>query len=403
MLFKSASFRFCEANMSEVVKEAVAVNNEVTVKATIDEDFDKDSGNHSGEEMDNGDDVTCAGQKKECELDKDGPHCHVDKDESKPNSRRSSIEELKAKIASVSRRNSFGSRRSSLTGSRRNSIQEPIKEDPTCEEECVGAGAAGDHCHVASDVSSNVAKPQSDPTCNKPCPDNSEPHCHEDNINGTNGFNGDNNGTGHDKNVDDPTCVKAAAECPDSVQADHCQDDTEGQNIDNDVTVTDTSHANDRKQFLQPNSPEPVSSLDLAPSPVSVEPTSTNSTPPTARKVIPVNMKTEQEKTPTVCSSSSATEPDTTDTVTPVTSVNTMPPTETTSETIILPRESDNKTVDLEDNCKDTERKARSGREESRAARVDTRTSSSKSRPTSPSSESRRSRFSSKERKSKIY
>ena len=52
-------------------------------------------------------------------------------------SRKNSIaEELKQKIASVSRRNSFGSRRSSVTGSRRNSIHESIKEDPTCEDEC---------------------------------------------------------------------------------------------------------------------------------------------------------------------------------------------------------------------------------------------------------------------------
>ena len=114
MLFKRQSFRFCEAIMTEIVTEThvAAVLNDPVKVLDKDEEFDKDSGNHSGEEveMENGDDVTCE-EKVACDLDKEGPHCHIDGKQTKSNppSRKNSIaEELKAKIASVSRRNSFG-------------------------------------------------------------------------------------------------------------------------------------------------------------------------------------------------------------------------------------------------------------------------------------------------------
>ena len=79
MLFKRQSFRFCEAIMTEIVTETqvVAVLNDTVKALDKDEEFDKDSGNHSGEDMETGDEVTCE-EKVACDLDKEGPHCHID-------------------------------------------------------------------------------------------------------------------------------------------------------------------------------------------------------------------------------------------------------------------------------------------------------------------------------------
>ena len=397
IMFNVTTLRLCVANMNGMETEPQVVTNGVSEVKTEnkDEDFDKDSGNHSGEDME-AEGFACE-EKVVCDLDKDGPHCHIDgspnKTKSNPNSRKNSIaEELKAKIASVSRRNSFGSRRSSLTGSRRGSIQsiKEVKEDVTCEAECEAA-VSGPHCHVE-------AVP--DPTCQdtNACPDPS-PHCHVEKI-------------------DDPTCVENK-DCPEASKGDHCHVDTGdiGDNIDGGqgrpVSGDDDSDViadlngdipDDRKQFLQTNSPgaeapaavnkEPESELESAGvgGPGNAAPL----TPP--RKIIqtPVNMK---EVGPGPEDSS-------------VTS--TMPPTEHSpaADPVITKVQEVNEKVavvtmadDKEAKMKTLERRVKTPSSETQSqagsARLDRARSKSKSRPSSPSSESRRSRFSSKERKSK--
>ena len=392
MLFKVNALRFCEAKMNGIEVEPQVVSNGVNGVKTEskDEDFDKDSGNHSGEDMET-EGFACE-EKVVCDLDKDGPHCHINgspaKTISNPNSRKNSIaEELKAKIASVSRRNSFGSRRSSMNGSRRGSIQS-IKEDPTCEAECE-ASASGPHCHV---------KAVPDPTCpgEAACPVTSEPdpgpHCHVEKI-------------------DDPTCEENT-DCPESSKGDHCHadndntDDGQGRPVsgddDNDV-IADLNGdiPDDRKQFLQTNSPDDVE----APAPVNntesvlesgAGPGSSpaHSTPLTQRKIIqtPVNMK-EVGPGPEDSSVASA-----------------MPPTEHSpaADPVITAAQEINEKVAVNKEAKvmkTLERRVKTPSSEppslAGSARRDRARSKSKSRPTSPSSESRRSRLSSKERKSK--
>ena len=396
MFFKVTTLRLCEANMNGMETEPHVVTNGVGGVKTEnkDEDFDKDSGNHSGEDME-AEGFACE-EKVVCDLDKDGPHCHIDgsptKTKSNPNSRKNSIaEELKAKIASVSRRNSFGSRRSSLTGSRRGSIQsiKEVKEDVTCETECEAA-LSGPHCHVE-------AVP--DPTCqdDAACPDSS-PHCHVEKI-------------------DDPTCVENK-DCPEASEGDHCHVDT-GDNTDGQgrpVSGDDDSDViadlngdipDDRKQFLQTNSPGLVSAED--PAAVNKEPESEQESPGVTgvpgnspltppRKIIqtPVNMK-EVGPGPVDHSVTSA-----------------MPPTEHSpaAEPVITKVQEANEKVavvtmadDKETKMKTLERRVKTPSSETQSqagsARLERARSKSKSRPSSPSSESRRSRFSSKERKSK--
>ena len=391
--------------MAEVISEPV-VNGELKESKEKEEDCDKDSGNQSGDDMDNGEEVTC-GDKVACELDKDGPHCHVDTNgppqaqKSQPGSRRNSIaEELKAKIASAaqSRRNSFGSsRRSSLTSlSRRGSVQS-IKEDPTCEEKECQEADKGDHCH----------EPAPDPTCDTgdTCPQSvSGDHCHVDN--------------GAEKITeakDDLTCQKKNGDCPDAAAGDHCHengvdnvngDNGQGQQDDDndDVIINGTQDNDDRKQLSPEPQPEqqttanspglivnnpPVLGVETLAA-VSPAPTTSNdSTPLTARKVIqtPVNMNT-TNAAPSSGHSVAVT----------------MPPSEHSNkvnkETVILtngdttkdatPAPAQTKAV-----TKTPERKVKTPvKEVVPRAR-------SKSRASSPSSESRRSRFSSKERKSK--
>ena len=397
MLFKVANLRFCEANMNGMETEPQVVTNGVKTE-NKDEDFDKDSGNHSSEDME-AEGFACE-EKVVCDLDKDGPHCHVDgtptKTKSNPNSRKNSIaEELKAKIASVSRRNSFGSRRSSLTGSRRGSIQsiKEVKEDATCETECE-AKVFGPHCHVETETTNNV-----DITCP-----------------------GDTDKDGHVEKIDDPTCVENK-DCPEATKGDHCHVDTGDINTDGGqgrpVSGDDDSDViadlngdipDDRKQFLQTNSPGSVSAED--PAGVNKEPESElespgvgvpGNSPLTPRKIIqtPVNMKeVGPAPGPTEDHSSSVT--------------TAMPPTEhpPAAEPVITGVQEAHEKVtvvtmadDKETRMKTQERRVKTPSAETQSltgsARLERARSKSKSRPSSPSSESRRSRFSSKERKSK--
>ena len=353
-----------------------------------DEDFDKDSGNHSSEDME-AEGFACE-EKVVCDLDKDGPHCHIDgspnKTKSNPNSRKNSIaEELKAKIASVSRRNSFGSRRSSLTGSRRGSIQsiKEVKEDATCEAECEAA-VFGPHCHV-----------ETGPTCPE-----------------------DTDTDGHVEKIDDPTCVENK-DCPEAIKGDHCHVDTgdidtdggQGRPVSGDDDCDVIADLNgdipdDRKQFLQTNSPGSAED----PAAVNKEPESElespgvgvpGNSPLTPRKIIqtPVNMKEVGPPGPGDHSSSVTTA---------------MPPTEhpPAAEPVITGVQEANEKVtvvtmadDKETRMKTLERRVKTPSAETQSltgsARLERARSKSKSRPSSPSSESRRSRFSSKERKSK--
>lgn len=413
MLFKRQSFRFCEAIMTEIVTEThvAAVLNDPVKVLDKDEEFDKDSGNHSGEEveMENGDDVTCE-EKVACDLDKEGPHCHIDGKQTKSNppSRKNSIaEELKAKIASVSRRNSFGSRRSSVTGSRRGSIQS-IKEDPTCEEECGGQQPAGEHCHV------DVVE---DPTCanGDTCSDKqAEPHCHVDNAsNGINNRNGDDAEKLNASNKDDPTCVEKK-ECPDTVQGDHCHvDKVDGQGHANDddndvITNVNDKSKDDRKQILQPNSPAGVVTMGLELAGTTAPPATrvSNDSTPQAPAAAATNMKETD-------SPAGVKEPTGSDSV-PVR----MPPTEhhsatSNTESVILPRDDvkmNNENTAINKSKPSEKMTASTDNVTTVPATVGATTTPvrardrtrSKSRPSSPSSESRRSRFSSKERKSKF-
>ena len=394
MLFKVANLRFCEANMNGMETEPQVVTNGVKTE-NKDEDFDKDSGNHSSEDME-AEGFACE-EKVVCDLDKDGPHCHVDgtptKTKSNPNSRKNSIaEELKAKIASVSRRNSFGSRRSSLTGSRRGSIQsiKEVKEDATCEAECEAA-VLGPHCHVETEPTKNVDITDTDKD-------------------------------GHVEKIDDPTCVENK-DCPEASKGDHCHVDTGDINTDGGqgrpVSGDDDSDViadlngdipDDRKQFLQTNSPGSVSAED--PAGVNKEPESElespgvgvpGNSPLTPRKIIqtPVNMKeVGPAPGPTEDHSSSVT--------------TAMPPTEhpPAAEPVITGVQEAHEKVtvvtmadDKETRMKTQERRVKTPSAETQSmtgsARLERARSKSKSRPSSPSSESRRSRFSSKERKSK--
>ena len=208
------------------------------------EDCDKDSGNQSGEEMEAGEDGACIASES-CGLAEDGPHCHVDnQSQSNTGSRKNSIaEELKAKIASVSRRNSWsGSRRGSTTlDSRRSSIQS-IKEDPICEEVCESLNE-GSHCHLEK---SEVPAPASTTTTTT-------------------------------ESGEDPTCKKAE-ECEESAKGEHCHEEVIPV-TGNDVSSP--SQVGENKQILQTISPAEAGA------------DSNNSTPLTARKAsqTPVNMK----------------------------------------------------------------------------------------------------------------
>ena len=291
---------------------------------TEDSDCDKDSGNQSGEEM-------------ETTEEEAGPAPHLDNKED--GERRNSIaEELKAKIASVSRRNSWtGSRRgSNAVDSRRGSIQS-IKEDPICEEVCDGL-KEGLHCHLEN----SEEKPEL----------------------ATNG--------------DDPTCT-----AEDSVSGPHChlpgpEEQNCEKNEENEVLSSPPVAAplpDNKKQILQ--TIPPVEAAESA------EALSTNSTPLTARKVCqtPVNMK---EKESLGVEQDSA----------PV--VTTMPPTEHQLNNIEKNIVSNTNGVNQE--------KSQPPEKNERSARAQSKTvwrSRSKSRATSPSSEARKSRLSSKERKSK--
>ena len=383
--------------MTEVVAEVVLNGEKVK-----EEDCDKDSGNQSGDDTDNGDDINMECFKRQaCDLDKAGPHCHLEdndcvQERSTPGSRRNSAaEELKAKIASASRRNSFGSRRSSLASSRRGSVQS-IKEDPTCEEECQDTDK-GPHCHVP---------PVPDPTCDNKdaCPETvSGDHCHVENgsppVEEKKLQNGNHSEDGNGPD-DDPTCLVKNGDCPDAGAGDHCHEngvDTvtdQGHNNDddNDVIINDdlvnTTDDDDRKQLLpaaQTNSPglivnnPPAELVAITPSPAPT--TSNDSTPLTARKIIqtPVNMKEVSGEHSSVGDN--------------------MPPAEhNTKETVIMTsRNSPKKEAApvVEKSAPVSERKVKTPvKEVIPRAR-------SKSRASSPSSESRRSRFSSKERKSK--
>ena len=274
----------------------------------------------------------------------DGPHCHLD-NQSKETRRNSIAEELKAKIASVSRRNSWsGSRRGSSTmDSRRGSIQS-IKEDPICEEVCDSL-KEGAHCHLE------------------------EPEQKTEQT-----------------SVEDPTCTKAR-ECEETVNGEHCHvapllpsnDQPDGQqtrddNDDHDVISTNSQPDNssaDKNINLQTISPaEAVESAEAH---------SNESTPLTARRgsQTPVNMK-EKESLGVEQSCQ------------PV--VPTMPPTEHQPQNI----ENIVASVTQGKDSQPAEKNERITRAQSRTISR----SRSKSRATSPNSE-RKSRLSSKERKSK--
>lgn len=340
-MLKQPLVRFCGVNMTEIAADSLQVELKSDPR---DSDCDKDSGNQSGEEMEAGEDGACIATES-CAMTEEGPHCHLDKQsQSNNNSRKNSIaEELKAKIASVSRRNSWsGSRRgSTAVDSRRSSIQS-IKEDPICEEVCESLNE-GSHCHLEN---SEVPAPATTTTTS----------------------------------VEDPTC-QAAQECEESVNGEHCHEEA----------VTDVqapATAGDNKQ------------ISLAISPAEPGADSGNSTPLTARKVsqTPVNMKEKESLGPEHHHQDSA----------PV--VSKMPPTEQPAQNIenIVTTINSQDSKDSKDNqdksspaVKDEVSPSSSS---SRAPRAQSKTiyrSRSKSRVTSPSSDTRKSRLSSKERKSK--
>jgi len=383
--------------MTDIAEEIVLPEERKEIEK---EDCDKDSGNQSGEEteMENGiDDPTCS-KTADCDLEKQGSHCHVEKPTSgggsTNGSRRNSIaEEIKSKIASVSRRNSIGSRRNSGAASRRGSIQS-IKEDPTCEEAC-NESKEGAHCHVekiddptcSSDkvcaeskegLHCHVEKIE-DPTCEKEkkCPEASEgAHCHVEKI-------------------EDPTCKKDS-NCEENKQGSHCHAERPVSDDDDDVI---SNHSQDmgqsmKKQSLQ-NSPEKVvnkativdlTERSVAPSPAETH--SNESTPLTARKVIqtPVNMKENESpiqenevKVPT-----------------------TMPPPGPTSpakESAVSNGSPQKSPVKDRESLKSSKGRKPLTSESEANPKVLSR-AQSKSRPSSPSDENRRSRYSSKERKS---
>ena len=309
--------------MSQIVTENLPAPVKTEDK---DSDCDKDSGNQSGEEME----TTEEGSLQDNQNKENGE-------------RRNSIaEELKAKIASVSRRNSWTSSRrgSNAVESRRGSIQS-IKEDPICEEVCEGL-KEGQHCHLENSEEKTDPAPKEE----------------------------------------DPTCTKEL-DCVDSVSGSHCHlPDVPGEEIskkgeDHDVTPSgppvDASVPDNKKQISQTIPPAEAESGEAL---------STNSTPLTARKVCqtPVNMKEKEslgvEQTPA-----------------PV--VSTMPPTEhqpSNTENNIL-----NNTPHVKERSPPAEKNERSARAQSKTIWR----SRSKSRAASPSSEARKSRLSSKERKSK--
>jgi len=387
------------------------------------EDCDKDSGNQSGEdaEMENGiDDPTCR-NNIDCEIEKQEAHCHINKPSQTNGSRRNSIaEEIKSKIANVSRRNSVSSRRSSGAASRRGSIQS-IKEDPTCEEECKEL-KEGPHCHVEK---------IEDPTCveEKPCPDSKEgPHCHVEKIKDptcdkdTTCPETKEGAHCHVEKIEDPTCekdkncpeikegphchvekiedptCKKEAECSETKEGPHCHVERAVSDDDDDDVINDKSQnmlESQKKQSLQ-NSPEKVvnklTTVDLtersvAPSPAETH--SNESTPLTARKVIqtPVNMKenetTTQETEATVSSA--------------VSSSDTKPPAEEPAPTTNGLSAPNSPTKEREGLKSSKGRKVLKSETEG-PPKVVSR-GQSKSRPSSPSEENRRSRYSSRERK----
>ena len=342
-MLKQPLVRFCGVNMTEI--EADSLQAELKTE-TREEDCDKDSGNQSGEEMEAGDDGACIATES-CGMAQDGPHCHLDSQtQSNSSSRKNSIaEELKAKIASVSRRNSWsGSRRgSTIVDSRRSSIQS-IKEDPICEEVCESLNE-GSHCHLEK----SEAPATTTTTTTTTSTDSGE----------------------------DPTCQKAQ-ECEESVNGEHCHDEVipvDG----HDVSSQSLALTGDNKQILQTNSPAEAGA------------DSNNSTPLTARKAsqTPVNMKEKE---------SLGVEQD------PPPVVNTMPPTEHRTQNIeslvsTAPRDKEKGPTVPRDNPEKgqpVERNERSARAQSKTLSR----SRSKSRATSPA-ENRKSRLSSKERKSK--
>ena len=315
------------------------------------EDCDKDSGNQSGEEMEAGDDEACIATES-CGMAQDGPHCHLDtQTQSNSSSRKNSIaEELKAKIASVSRRNSWsGSRRgSTIVDSRRSSIQS-IKEDPICEEVCESLNE-GSHCHLEK---SEVAAPASTTTTTT--------------VSG-----------------EDPTCKKAE-ECEESVKGEHCHDEVipvDGNDVSGSSPDSQAeSQAGDNKQILPTISPAEAGA------------DSGNSTPLTARKAsqTPVNMKEKESLGPEQHQHHQQQDS------APV--VSKMPPTEHPAQNI----ENIVATINNNDNQAKTPPAVKDEGSTTRAPRAQSKTisrSRSKSRVTSPTSE-RKSRLSSKERKSK--
>ena len=343
-MLKPPLLRFCGVNMSEIAAEPLPAALKTEDK---DEDCDKDSGNQSSEEMEQVEDGTCP-PSDDCALAKEGPHCHVDNQNKENAQRKNSIaEELKAKIASVSRRNSWsGSRRgSNAVDSRRGSIQS-IKEDPIHEDVSDGRR---DGPHSEGDLVTNGE----DPTCNKEveCEESANgQHCHVDVVSGQ-----QSSGNKDDNDV-----------LPTSPKAD-----------------TPNNSSGDKKQILQTISPAEAAE--------SAEAHSNNSTPLTARKVCqtPVNMKEKE---------SLGVEQD------PPPVVNTMPPTEHRTQNIesvvsTAPRDKEKvPTVprDSPEKGQPVERNERSARAQSKTLSR----SRSKSRATSPA-ENRKSRLSSKERKSK--
>ena len=343
-MLKQPLLRFCGVNMTEI--EADSLQAELKTEAR-EEDCDKDSGNQSGEEMEAGEDGACTAPESGCGLAQEGPHCHLEgQTQSNNGSRKNSIaEELKAKIASVSRRNSWsGSRRgSTAVDSRRSSIQS-IKEDPICEEVCESLNE-GSHCHLEK---------------------SEEPTTTTTTTTTTTAVSGE-----------DPTCQKAQ-ECEESVNGEHCHDEeiipVAGPDVSS-QSPADTTAAGENKQILQTISPQEAGA------------DSNNSTPLTARKAsqTPVNMK-EKESLGAEQQDSAPVVPK-------------MPPTEHPAQNI----ENIVATINNDNQAK-TPTAVKDERSSSRAPRAQSKTisrSRSKSRATSPSSESRKSRLSSKERKSK--
>ena len=343
-MLKQPLVRFCGVNMTEI--EADSLQAELKTE-TREEDCDKDSGNQSGEEMEAGEDGACPATESGCVLAQDGPHCHLEgQTQSNNGSRKNSIaEELKAKIASVSRRNSWSSSRrgSTAVDSRRSSIQS-IKEDPICEEVCESLNE-GSHCHLEK----SEAPATTTTTTTTTTTDSGE----------------------------DPTCQKAQ-ECEESVNGEHCHDEVipvDG----HDVSSQSLALTGDNKQILQTNSPAEAGA------------DSNNSTPLTARKAsqTPVNMKEKE-------SLGAEQQQDQQDSA-PV--VPKMPPTEHPAQNI----ENIVATIN-NDNQPKTPTAVKDEKSSARAPRAQSKTMSrsrSKSRVTSPSSDTRKSRLSSKERKSK--